>query len=412
MLIRNGTILPLEEGEAAVRCDIRVVDGRIDVMEEGLTPLDGEDLLDAEGCWVLPGLISVGADLGNTLLPEVEEALAAVSSGMSCTAEMVRCALSREGLDTSVRAGALAMLKQGVTTVLDVSDEELSDVTFEAVSGVGLRFVGGRRLSDIGQPPERLLQDISAQIDRWHEAESGRIRCAVSLGLPMSCSDELLQSAAALAFENDLSLHCDLLMTSEEAESVHARADIHAVEFLMEMGCLGSQTMLAGCHQLQAAELNFLFGTGTHVVDVGLLADASQNSVSGRAALRDAGVNLALSSVLGTGQTMALAARAEAIGWTSRAMLQLCVEGGAAALSLDESVGYLQQGYAADLIVVEGSSDCDDPHSAVLEASAKHLVRDVLIDGIPRVREGRLLPVQSPESIATAVAQIVASLAV
>jgi cytosine/adenosine deaminase-related metal-dependent hydrolase len=107
---------------------------------------------------------------------------------------------------------------------------------------------------------------------------------------------------------------------------------------------------------------------------------------------------------------MALAERAEAIGWTSRAMLQQCVEGGAAALSLDESVGYLQQGYAADLIVVEGSTDCDDPHSAVLEASAKRVVRDVLVDGVPRVRGGCLLPSQSPESIVAAVAQIVASL--
>ena len=56
MLIKNGKVLLCEEN-GFVKRDLRVKDGKIQEIGEGLSPEQGEELLDAEGKYVTPGLI-------------------------------------------------------------------------------------------------------------------------------------------------------------------------------------------------------------------------------------------------------------------------------------------------------------------------------------------------------------------
>lgn len=56
MLIKNGKVLLFEEN-GFVKRDLRVKDGKIQEIGEGLSPEQGEELLDAEGKYVAPGLI-------------------------------------------------------------------------------------------------------------------------------------------------------------------------------------------------------------------------------------------------------------------------------------------------------------------------------------------------------------------
>lgn len=56
MLIKNGKVLLFEEN-GFVKRELRVKDGKIQEIGEGLSPEQGEELLDAEGKYVTPGLI-------------------------------------------------------------------------------------------------------------------------------------------------------------------------------------------------------------------------------------------------------------------------------------------------------------------------------------------------------------------
>lgn len=56
MLIKNGNVLLFEEN-GFVKRDLRVRDGKIQEIGENLAPEQGEELLDAEGKYVTPGLI-------------------------------------------------------------------------------------------------------------------------------------------------------------------------------------------------------------------------------------------------------------------------------------------------------------------------------------------------------------------
>ena len=57
MFIRNGTILHDDRLEAAA--NLRAEDGRIMAIAKDLHPEPGEQVLDATGCYVLPGLIDL-----------------------------------------------------------------------------------------------------------------------------------------------------------------------------------------------------------------------------------------------------------------------------------------------------------------------------------------------------------------
>ncbi len=57
MLIKNGVVLHYDRLEAGR--DVRVAEGRIAFVGSGLTPEAGERVLDATGCYVLPGLVDL-----------------------------------------------------------------------------------------------------------------------------------------------------------------------------------------------------------------------------------------------------------------------------------------------------------------------------------------------------------------
>lgn len=56
MLIKNGNVL-LFEKDGFVTCDLRVQDGKIQEIGENLIPCQDEEIIDAEGKYVTPGLI-------------------------------------------------------------------------------------------------------------------------------------------------------------------------------------------------------------------------------------------------------------------------------------------------------------------------------------------------------------------
>ena len=57
MLIKNGLVLHFGRLEAA--CDVRLVGDKIAALGTGLLPDPGEAILDASGCYVLPGLVDL-----------------------------------------------------------------------------------------------------------------------------------------------------------------------------------------------------------------------------------------------------------------------------------------------------------------------------------------------------------------
>ncbi|HEY0004055.1 MAG TPA: hypothetical protein VGB17_04525, partial [Pyrinomonadaceae bacterium] len=65
ILIKNGTLITMDQNESVLKGDLFVLDGRIAGLGESFGPAD--EVIDASGCAVLPGFIQTHIHLCQTL---------------------------------------------------------------------------------------------------------------------------------------------------------------------------------------------------------------------------------------------------------------------------------------------------------------------------------------------------------
>ena len=77
ILIRNGTIVTMDQHSSIVRGDVLIRDGRIAEVGGAINP-DVDETIDAHGCAVLPGLVQTHIHLCQTLFRGAADDLALI----------------------------------------------------------------------------------------------------------------------------------------------------------------------------------------------------------------------------------------------------------------------------------------------------------------------------------------------
>ena len=63
MIIKNGMLYTMKDDEP-IKADIRIKEGKIKKIAENIEAKDNEEIIDVNGCWVLPGFIDAHTHLG------------------------------------------------------------------------------------------------------------------------------------------------------------------------------------------------------------------------------------------------------------------------------------------------------------------------------------------------------------
>ena len=370
-----------------------------------LASLDGEEVVNLEGRWVLPGLVSVHTQLLRSLacgqpLPEPPPPAEALW-------RRFHDAIALDEVRAAVRAGAENALRCGVTTVfeyLDVPSAPGTALTL-AVQGLaesGIRSVVCQAVDDRMGPA-----GIDAVLETTAELATGaRLARLVGLGPLRHVSDDTLTRALALARALDTGVHGPLGRTPGPA------SEEHPVDRLRRLDGLIAGSVFAHGVLLGPDSLDQLGRAGvwlSHHPRADMNAGAGHAPVPWfpqTAAIGTAGVDEDLWAELQTGW---LRAREAGVGWSPERFLSL-VHGGQrlAALHLGVPLGSLSPGNAADLVVL----DVPPGPRLVSEEMAYHLiyrigarnVRDVMVGGVWRVR-GHALVDPMPQTEATQAAE-------
>jgi len=225
---------------------------------------------------------------------------------------------------------------------------------------------------------------------------------------PYTVSDATFGHIRTLADQLQAPLHIHLHETAQEiADSLRQHGE-RPLARLDRLGLVGPQTIAVHAVHLDAEDIDRLARRGAHVahcptsnlklasglapvarlmeagIGVGLGTDgaASNNRLDLLAELR-------LSSLL----AKAVAGQAEALP-AHRAVEMATLEG-ARALGLEDLIGTVEPGKQADLIAVDLArlelAPCYDPVSHLVYAAGREHVTDVWVAGQPRVRDGRLV---------------------
>jgi cytosine/adenosine deaminase-related metal-dependent hydrolase len=421
LVIRNGTIVPMEQDHQWFRGDVVVHDGRIlEVVNGAAVGFDPTTELDADGAAVLPGFIQCHVHVVQSLLRHQADGLTLLD-WLNRRTLPYEAVLDGDNVATAADLGISELLAGGTTTALDFGTTHHHDRVFESAARLGIRMISGRTHMDLGgeapaaliDTAEESLADAEALGGRWHGAADGRLGYAVAPRFALSCSRRLLEGCAALARRHGWLLHSHASENTDEVEAVWRTTGMRNIDYLDAVGLTGSDVVLAHGVHLDPPEIELLARTGTRICHCPGANLKLGSGIADVPRLRARGVVVGLgadgppcNNRLSAIAEMSLAATIHGIRSGPTALgawqaLAMATRDGARALHLADSVGTLTPGKAADIAVVSleewSTIPGEDPAARVVHGATARDVRHVVVDGRPLVRDHALATVDRSE---------------
>jgi cytosine/adenosine deaminase-related metal-dependent hydrolase len=397
-------------------------------------PRSADEVLDASGKLVLPGLVNTHHHLYQSLTRAVPGAQDAGLFDWLRRLYPIWARLTPDDVDLATRTGLLELAHSGCTTAFDHQylwpNESSVDDQVAAAHEVGLRFHVSRGSMSLGEsrgglPPDSVVEDEDAiledcirAIDLHHDPARGSMtRVVLAPCSPFSVTPDLMRATAELAREKGVRLHTHLAETKDEEAFCLETYGRRPVELAEDLGWAGDDVWFAHGVFVDDEEVARMAASGTGVahcptsnmrlasgiapvarylaagVPVGLGVDGSASNDGGNllAETRQALLlaRLASSPGLGAGPQM-----------TARAALELATLGGARLLGRDD-IGALEAGRCADFFTldldrIEFAGALHDPVAAALLCSPVP-ASDTFVHGNPVIVDGRCTCIRHDE---------------
>jgi 5-methylthioadenosine/S-adenosylhomocysteine deaminase len=412
-VIVGGTVITMNATRDVLVADVVVAaDGSIAEVRPTGSPLPaGARVIDAAGCFVVPGLVQAHLHLCQTLF----RGLAEERPLLAWLRERIwplEAAHDAASLRASARLSMAELLLSGTTAILDMGTVHYTEQLFLAAEESGIRYTGGQALMDRGagvpaglmQSTTEALAESDALFARWDGAAGGRMHYAYTPRFILTCSPEILQAVVERA-RNGARVHTHASEQQEELAVVRAEIGRGDLEYFAEIGLTGPWLVLAHGVWLEDAGLAEIARTGTHVTHCPASNLKLASGLAPVRALLDRGINVALgsdgaacSNTLDAWAQLWLAAlvasaRDGAGALHAREAFEMATLGGARALGLADRIGSVEVGKRADLLVVDPRAHLPngDVYTTLVYSCRGNDVRTVLIDGRVVVEDRRLL---------------------
>jgi 5-methylthioadenosine/S-adenosylhomocysteine deaminase len=243
--------------------------------------------------------------------------------------------------------------------------------------------------------------------ERWNHQE--RIRIQLAPANLHWCSDDALMALREYSAKYRVGMHMHLLETAYQKEYARRRTGTTAVRYLADLGLLGPHMTLGHGVWATEADIERIAGTGTMICHnassnlrlrsgIAPLNHWAAHGVRVALGLDEAGINDDRDML----QEMRLVLRLhrvpgmEDVVPTSAQVFQMATENGALTTGFAESLGTLEAGKAADMVLVNWQQiaqpylDRDTPIvDAVVHRAKTSGVETVLVAGEPVLRDGR-----------------------
>lgn len=320
-------------------------------------------------------------------------------------------------VDVGSRLAMAEMLLGGTTCFNDMY--MFPDVVAEAAERLGIRAAIGLIVFDFptawARTTEEYLDRADELIDRFRNHAT--VHPLLAPHAPYTVSDAALAQVEARSSQHGLAVHIHLHETAHEVASAVASDGRRPFARLEALGLINERLLAVHATQLtehEIARLAEVKASVAHCPESNLKLASGFCPVT---RLQAAGVNLGLGTdgaasnndldLLGEMRTAALLAKGvsgdpEALPAAS--VLHMATLGGARALGLDDHIGSIAPGKAADMVALDlgrlQTQPVYDPISHVVYATGREQVSHVWVSGAPRVVDGVLTQIDQPGLLA------------
>jgi len=382
---------------------------------------EADEIIDATGCVVTPGLVNTHHHLFQTLTRALPQAINASLFDWLKALYPVWARYRPEDVFAATQLGLAELALSGCTLSSDhhylFPDGVTLDDSIAAAGTIGIRFHATRGSMSVGEsagglPPDSvveaepaILNDTIRVIDRYHdESDGAMLRIAVAPCSPFSVSQGLMRDSALLARDKRVMLHTHLAEDADDVAFSLEHFGCRPGDYAEALGWTGPDVWHAHCVQLDAREIALFARTRTGVAHCPCSNCRLGSGIAPLSAMFTAGVPLGLGvdgsasndsgHLLGEARQAMLLQRAigGAGAFDPRDALYIATRGGAEMLGRTDC-GSLEVGKRADFAVwdVSGPSSLGawDAVAGLLLAPPPQ-VRDLFVEGRAVVRGGVL----------------------
>ncbi|MGF1655356.1 MAG: guanine deaminase [Verrucomicrobiales bacterium] len=329
----------------------------------------------APGCFATPGLIDTHLHLPQ--LPAIARPEASLLPWLQKHIFPLEKTFTGPAVESLIRKFFSALIQNGTSTAVIYLAvyEDSAHRAFEIAEEMGLRVVMGKVMMDRGSYGDlagehailrQSLEETERLIQRWHN--KGRSHYAVSPRFAISCSQDLMRQAAALADTYQTYVQTHL---SENHQEIQAVTELfpwaqHYVDVYDQCGLLHDRTLLGHAIHLSSAEVDILRERRTVITHCPSSNLFLRSGIMPLDRWRAQGLRLSLASDVAGGPELNLwqVARTGLDAQQARAfyendtvvpkpkeMFHLATRAGAEALGWGERLGLLQTGHLADFAI-------------------------------------------------------------
>ncbi len=411
VLINARWVVPVEpDGVVLERYAVAVRGGRIEAvlpMAEATQRYADYARVDLPGHALIPGLVNAHTHAAMALMRGIADDLPLMRWLQEHVWPVEAKHVSAEFVRDGTLLACAEMLRGGVTCMNDMYF--FPEAAAEAALAAGMRAALGLIViefpSAYAADPEQYLAKGLALRDQWREHP--QLSFCLAPHAPYTVSDATFRKVAQLAAELELPVHVHVHETLEEIERSVAEHGVRPLQRLARLGLLGPNLIAVHAVHLEASEIALLQRHGCSVAHCPSSNLKLASGLAPVAALLAAGVNVALGTdgaasnnrldlfqEMRSAALLAKAVARDAAAMPARAALHAATLGGAIALGLENRIGSIIPGKAADLAAVKFDSlelqPAYDVVSHLVYACGREHVTDVWVGG-ERVLQDRML---------------------
>jgi 5-methylthioadenosine/S-adenosylhomocysteine deaminase len=416
LLVKGGVAVTMDEKRRVIQdAGVAVVDGKIaaagrsDDVSKGFGP---DEVIDAKGCIVMPGLICSHTHLYGIALRGSSLKIKPPSDFVQILQRVwwpVDEALTNDDAYATTLAAGVESLTNGTTCFADTYSapnaiEGSLDQIAKASNEVGIRGVISfeateRRGEDEG------TRGLKENLRFIAKKDKGRALGMISLHAPFTVSDELVSRGVDASKRHRVPLTIHVSEGPNDGYHNMERYGKRSVERLSESGLLNPRSVLAHCVHLDEREIDLIAKSSSSVAHNPMSNMLNAVGVASLLEMLDHGVNVGLGNDgyifdmfenMRSGFLLQRVARRDPNRPSPQEVVEMCTVNAAKAYGLS-SLGSIEAGKRADIIVVRPTFTAT-PYSGsiygyIVNSTRGPDVRDVIVDGEVVMRNRRVLTV-------------------
>lgn len=393
-----------------------------------LEQYQADNIIDAAGKYVFPGFISTHSHLFQTML----KGLGRDKFLMDWLNSSVRVALHNYDEETvyyAALSGCIEAIRSGTTTILDYMYAHpikgLDDCVIQAFEDIGIRGVLGRAFTTVGSfPPEiacpmvETEQDFFDNVRRLEKKYRGHSRIGVCMapGIIWDHTNDGFREMRRTANELHMPITMHLVETPDDDAFSQQMYQEDTIPHLEKLGILGPDFIAVHCVYMKDEDLDTF-----KKYDVKVSHNPNSNMVLASGVPR-------IPEMLQKGITVSLACDGSASNDTQNMLevikaaslmqkvhhrdpslmpastvVELATLGGARAMGREDSIGSIEPGKKADLVIFDPlspfSAPVHDPVSALVYSCSPDNIKTVMIDGKVVLKDGKMANVDEEKVI-------------